>query len=143
VADTRYKFNFVVDELKLLVCLKGVVFLFLLFLVSCNEDNFKREVPNDQLITVYIPKGAIQCEPDSGLTLQSSERTLVELSIDVTSSKCALNNLVDIMAECGAGTAEIIIHVIPQVSIEDVKKAGYKSTKSIYDEYTTIDCIIG
>lgn len=141
MADTRYKLNSAVEKLVISVSLKGIVIFALLFLVSCYSDGSRVEVTDHQSAIVYIPKGVIQCEDGSGLTLQSSEQRLVEVGINVISSKCAFNNLIDVMDACGAGTAEIIIHEIPQASLVEARKAGYESTKNIFDEYTVVDCL--
>ncbi|CAA0118180.1 Uncharacterised protein [BD1-7 clade bacterium] len=120
--------------------LKLITVLCSLFILGCNSDKSESdEVLEPTFVSVFASKESIQCE-SSGLSKEDSANQLIDVGIDVTNSGCAYNNSINVLAVCGTGTSEIIVHNIPEQSLKDAEGLGFISTESIDNEYTVFDC---
>ncbi len=94
----------------------------ILLISGCIE--LPEEPENSYTAFVYESKNSIQCG-DSGLTKAESALKLTNIGVDVTSSVCAYDNLIDVIQACDNPTNEIIVHSIPVASITDAKGVGF------------------
>lgn len=74
---------------------------------------------------VYQDKGALQCEPESGLIVADSAAKLTEARVDVVDSYCGYKTGVMYPAACGMGTPDILIHRIAEADLSMAQQAGF------------------
>jgi hypothetical protein len=83
--------------------------LLLSLLVSCGGATTVKS--GAASVEVYKHDGSLQCQPDSGVALDSMAQTLTDAGIDVRASRQGNDCLVR-PAVCGAGTSVINIYQI-------------------------------
>ncbi|KXF81716.1 hypothetical protein [Enterovibrio coralii] len=100
-------------------------------------------IKQPQTTTVYIPKGAIQCESE-GMTLSDSTKRLASVGVKSLSAQCG--DLTGVMnaAVCGGETGKIIVHSIASKEVLLAAEAGYKNANELKSAdglgYTMFDC---
>ena len=91
---------------------------------------------------VYIAKGRLQCEDETGKDLSVTKNELQQAGITVLSSECGVVTGVMPPALCGSTTLHINVHGIDQLKITAAETLGFKSVKSFEKKqgYEIIPC---
>ena len=94
--------------------------------MSCAEERQECEIPNAQFVAVYKSDESLQCEDNSGISLDIMETELTNDDIEVFCSKKG-NSGEPVLALCGVYGGGINIYVINKAHLEDAKDLGYEN----------------
>ncbi|HEY6528034.1 MAG TPA: hypothetical protein VIZ65_05030 [Cellvibrionaceae bacterium] len=76
-------------------------------------------------LAVYKQTGGLACEPDTGISISESEKSLTDAKISVESSYCGyLANIIK-PAVCGIPTDKVYVHLIGQDQLAAAAKVGF------------------
>ncbi len=114
--------------MKMITIINGTILS--LMLTGCSHANVKA---GESSLFVYKTKGAIQCE-SKGITLQQSVQELDKAGIKAEKSHCAIMTGMSMIAMCGAGTSDIIVHKIDAKNLVNAKTLGFDEAKKLIDE---------
>ena len=91
---------------------------------------------------VYISKGRLQCEDESGKALSVTKDELQQAGIKVYSSECGVITGIMPPALCGSTTLRINVHGIDERKISEAEAIGFKSVESFEkkQDYEIISC---
>ena len=101
-------------------------------LVSCHKNG--EEEITDKRTGIFIESGRIQCELDSGISLQDSINLLENSEIEHYDSGCAYQDF-GVPTACGYETNQIYIHVIDDNKLSVAQDIGFKPLKYLKKEY--------
>ncbi len=114
---------------------------------GCNNGDEDENLAERNIVTipegqelVYGSAGKIQCDLESGLTTSESAQKLIDNGIDVTSSYCGYISDMAVVTVCGAGTLDIILHLIPIQNSQDAQDLGFSLASEMIDGYELNDC---
>lgn len=106
---------------------------FTLALSGCNDSG-----GSDDFIKVYKDSGAVQCEPDSGTSVESMQQELVQAGIDVQCAESGSDGHA-YATVCGGKAGDINIYTIPTANLPDAEKLGFASVIDV-PNYTGSSC---
>ncbi len=91
---------------------------------------------------VYISKGRLQCEDETGNALSVTKNELQQAGIKVFSSECGVITGIMPPALCGSTTLHINVHGIDERKFPEAEILGFKSIKSLEkkQDYEIIPC---
>ncbi|MEM7466817.1 MAG: hypothetical protein AAF387_08035 [Pseudomonadota bacterium] len=105
--------------------------------VGGDEDDEKPAAKKKEKIKttlVYIPKGELQCEDDSGDPVKATKARLVASGISVYSSECAKIAGMMHPSMCGEVTLDINVHSINETYVEQAQKLGFELIETLEDK---------
>ncbi len=113
-----------------------------------NDDGEKimveEEIDEDdvEVIEVYISKGRLQCEDESGKALSVTEMMLQQVGVKSYSSECGVITGVMPPALCGTTTLRINVHGIDERKLPKAEMIGFKSVESFEgkQDYEIVSC---
>lgn len=103
-------------------------------LTGCNET----EEPLQGNVKVFKYSERLQCEPDSGISLEDMQMELVDAGIDVLCAQIG-NDLLAYSALCGESTGDINVYEIRRVNFEDALALGFLDV-SVLSDYVDRVC---
>ncbi len=91
------------------------------------------KMPNDDntVSGVYRSTGRLQCQEDSGLTLDTVKEQLIEAGIDVLEAHCAIRTDVMCAAVCGGETGRIYLFHIRTENLPDAEPLGFGNVEEL------------
>jgi len=117
-------------------------FLFVMcsiMITACDGSSLPEETV---LIDVYIHKGDTQCN-DDGLLLSETTSYLIDSSIEVSNSQCAVLTGLSTADVCGGNTLNIYVHTIKAINLIEAENLGFIDTSSFSSGelgYAIIEC---
>jgi hypothetical protein len=117
-------------------------FLFVIFsimITACDGSSLPEEAV---MVDVYIHKGDTQCNND-GLLLSETTSYLIDSSIEVSSSQCAVLTGISTADVCGGNTLNIYVHTIKAIELIEAENLGFIDTSSFSASelgYAIIEC---
>jgi hypothetical protein len=90
-------------------------------------------------VSVYKYANSIQCDSNSGLSLNDMAAELEDFSVGIACS-VTLNDGLERIAACGASTGDINVFKIQKDSLEQAENLGYINTNTLTSTTINIDC---
>ncbi len=81
-------------------------------------------------VQVYRSTGAVQCEANSGRTVEQAQAQLEEVGVAVSSAACGTQDMM-VMTVCGAGTTDIHLLTIARVDLPQAEALGYRAVAEL------------
>ena len=105
-------------------------------MMSGDDDKDVRVVEEEEITVakVYISKERLQCDDESGRTLDDTKADLENAGIKVFSSACALITGKMSPALCGSTTLYINVHGIDEKKFPEAEAIGFKPLSGLEEE---------
>lgn len=81
-------------------------------------------------VQVYRSTGAVQCEANSGRTVEQAQAQLEDIGVTVSSAACGSQDIM-VMTVCGAGTTDIHLLTIARVDLPQAEALGYRAVAEL------------
>lgn len=102
----------------------GPVLCILVLLLAGLTGCYEGESPLEGNVKVFKYTERLQCQPDSGITLEDMQMELVDTGIDVLCAQSGDDGMV-YPNVCGGSTGDINIYEIRRVNYEDALALGF------------------
>ena len=104
------------------------VLLLIMFCAGC----FHEKDENDVHLKVFKSDESLQCQPNSGITLEDMAQELIDAGVDVICSQKGSDGMAR-PAVCDIESGGINVYTINAVNLDDVNSLGYESVEILPD----------
>ncbi|CAH0990069.1 hypothetical protein SIN8267_00152 [Sinobacterium norvegicum] len=116
---------------------KIITVMAVLMLTACANNPPEQHPDPDAVLDklwVYSDTGALQCEPDSGMSIDESADILNSHGVEVSDSKTGQKSQMAVIAMCGGPTLDIYLHQVASDNLEDAKSLGFDPITDLESE---------